>query len=374
MKRTCLLFAMPSLLAVALTMFCACSGKHKPGQEADDVTQVSVAKPLVKSVMVHKSYPGYTYANATANVVARVNGQLISKSYSGGDFVEKGKVLFNIEPTQYSDAVRQAEAALTTANSQYEYTSREYEAMKRALESDAVSAMDVVQAKSSMQQAQADIKKATAALSDARTNLSYCTVRAPFSGRISGSTLDVGAYVSGAGAPVTLATIYDDSQVVVVFNIEDSQYDHVLETQRTNDSIYNNIPVVLQEQSGKPYMAKLNYTAPSIDKSTGTFTMKAAIDNKNGELRDGMYATVNLPIGVVDNAILVNDASISTDQLGKYLYTLSDSNTVVYTPIKIGELYNDSLRIVTDGITADSRYVTSALLKVREGMKVKPIE
>ena len=101
--------------------------------------------------------------------------------------------------------------------------------------------------------------------------------------------------------------------------------------------------------------------------------MKASIPNTRGLLRDGMYVTVNLPVGVVDNAVLVKDSSIGTDQLGNYVYTVSDSNTVVYTPIKTGELFEDSLRIVTDGISKDSRYVTSAMLKVRDGMRVNPV-
>ena len=85
-----------------------------------------------------------------------------------------------------------------------------------------------------------------------------------------------------------------------------------------------------------------------------------------------MYATVSLPYGFEPNAILIKDASIGTDQLGKYIYTVNDSNKVVYTPIEVGETVNDTLRIVTKGITADTKYVTKALLKVRDGQTVDP--
>jgi multidrug efflux pump subunit AcrA (membrane-fusion protein) len=97
------------------------------------------------------------------------------------------------------------------------------------------------------------------------------------------------------------------------------------------------------------------------------------VDNPYKELRPGMYATVNMPAETLNQAILVKDASIGTDQLGKYLYVVNDSNKVVYTPIKVGDLYQDSLRIVNSGIDKNSRYVTTALLKVRDGMKVNPI-
>ena len=362
------------MAVLTLVPVAGCSNKKTSSEASGNVLSVNVEHPQVRSVMIHKSYPGYTYANAKADIVGRVNGTILTRPYSGGDYVEKGTVLFTIDPTQYADAVRQAEAALATARSQYDYASRQYDAMKLALESDAVSAMDVVQARSNMEQALASIKRSEAALADARTNLGYCTVRAPFSGRVSGATLDPGAYVGGGGAPVTLATIYDDSKIVVVFNIEDSQYQHVLATQKDNDTIYSKIPVVFPDEESEVYNAALIYTAPSIDKTTGTFTLKAKIPNTQGNLRDGMYVTVNLPLGMTDNAILVKDASIGTDQLGNYLYTVSDSNTVVYTPVKTGELFNDSLRIVTDGITPESRYVTSAMLKVRDGMRVNPVQ
>ena len=72
-------------------------------------------------------------------------------------------------------------------------------------------------------------------------------------------------------------------------------------------------------------------------------------------------------------AILIKDAAISTDQLGKYVYVVNDSNKVVYTPIKVGELYQDTLRIVSEGLSPADRYVTKAMLKVRDGMEVKPV-
>jgi multidrug efflux pump subunit AcrA (membrane-fusion protein) len=86
-----------------------------------------------------------------------------------------------------------------------------------------------------------------------------------------------------------------------------------------------------------------------------------------------MYLTIGLPYSIAPKAILINDASIGTDQLGKYVYVVNGSNKVVYTPVKVGGIVNDTMRVVTDGLTPDSRYVTKALLKVRDGMSVKPV-
>ena len=85
-----------------------------------------------------------------------------------------------------------------------------------------------------------------------------------------------------------------------------------------------------------------------------------------------MYVKVKLPEGRIDTAVLVKDASIGTDQRGKYLYVVNDSDKVVYTPIEVGDLYADTLRLVNKGIKAGDRYVTKAMLKVRDGMTVSP--
>lgn len=357
----------------ALASVTSCGNKRQAADEG--LLTVDVALPVTDSITLYKTYPGYAGANASADVVARVNGQLLSKNYDSGSLVKKGAVLFTIEPTKYSDAVRQAQAALATAESEYEYASKQAQAMKKAFESDAVSRMEVIQAESSMQQAEAAIKNARAALSTANTNLAYCTVRAPFTGHITSATVDVGNYINGEGAPFKLATIYDDSSMIVSFAIEDSQYERMMgaKSDPAVEALYHKVPLEFEEPLPHTYTADMYYTSPAIDKSTGTLNLKVTVDNPYGELRDGMYVTVKFPYDTDPDAILVKDASIGTDQLGKYLYVVNDSDKVVYTPIEVGGIYDDSLRVVTKGISRDSRYVTSAMLKVRDGMSVKPV-
>lgn len=360
------------MTAVAMIM----SSCHKKSSaDGDAELPVAVAMPEVDTVTLTKSYPGYLQAQAVVQLVARVNGYLRTKDYASGQFVNKGQVLFTIEDTQYRDALAQAEAQLATARSIYEYNKNNYEAMKKALESDAVARISVIQAESEMKNSLAAIHNAEAAVQSARTNLGYCTVRAPFNGHVTASGPDPGAYLAGAGSPVTLATIYDDSKLSAVFNIEDTQFMRMMDNKGSRQELdYARIPVTFEGTLPHRYYADLSYISPEIDKSTGTLQLKAQLDNAYGELKDGMYANIVLPYAKLPNAILVKDASISTDQAGKYVYVVNDSNKVIYTPIKIGELVRDSMRVVTSGLTPQSRYVTQALLKVRDGMTVKPIQ
>ncbi len=359
------------ILILSLLPLLSC---HKKEETVRREASIDVAYPVVDSVTLHKTYPGYIRAITSADVVARVSGQILTQHYTDGAYVTKGAPLFTIESTKYRDAVEQATASLHTAQSQYDYYSRQYEAMKKALEADAVSQMDVIQAESSMNEAKASIRNATAALQTARTNLSYCVVRAPISGQVTQSIIGPGNYVNGDGAAVKLATIYDDSEMKAVFAIEDSQYEQMVGANGGHEGqLYRKIPLKFAQPLPHTYTADLYYTSPAVDVSTGTLSFEGRVHNMGKELKDGMYVTVDLPYGVNPKAIMVNDASIGEDQLGKYVYVVNDSDKVVYTPVEIGELYQDTLRIINKGIGPRDRYVTKALLTVRNGEKVKPV-
>ena len=225
---------------------------------------------------------------------------------------------------------------------------------------------------------EAAVRNAEAALKTAQTNLDYCYIRAPYDGRITESNYDVGNYINGAVQPVTLATLYKDDIMYANFDIEDSQF---LQMQLTAQSDSNHInknktPVTIQigKNGREIYTGTMDYLAPNIDLSTGTLKVRANVKNSDGTLKSGLYVTITLPYSEQTNAILVRDASIGTDQLGKFLYVVNDSNIVKHRRIEIGQLINDTLRQVIKGIQPNEQYVTTALLKVKEGMNIKPIK
>lgn len=360
---------------LVLSVLTGCKEKKDAGaMKGMPTLAISVAKPIVKDITLTKDYPGYLTTEKTVNLVARVNGTLQSVSYAPGGRVKKGQLLFVIEPTLYNDKVAQAEAELKTAQAQLEYARNNYSRMKEAVKSDAVSQIQVLQAESSVAEGVAAVSNAEAALSTARTNLGYCYVRAPFDGTISKSTVDIGSYVGGSLQPVTLATIYKDDQMYAYFNVADNQW---LEMSMNNQQPTKDLPKKIMVQLGKEgtesYPATLDYLSPNVDLNTGTLMVRANFDNPQGVLKSGLYVSITLPYGEADHAILVKEASIGTDQLGKFLYAVNDSDIVHYRHIEIGQLINDTLRQVLGGLSPQERYVTEALMKVRDGMKIKPI-
>lgn len=323
----------PAISVMVLSTSCAQNDRHSEDQQKITVT---VALPEIDSLVLHKSYPAYITAINETEIVARVNGYIVAKEFTDGDFVKAGQPLFIIESTSYQDAVNQAE--------------------------------------SNLRESEAAIKTAKARLQSARTMLSYCTTRAPYDCYVAKPTVDVNDYVAGEASPVTLVKVYDNSRMHVNFSIDNDAFIALKETVAGRKVDLDHIPITFKDSIMTTYYGKLDYEAPSVDKSTGTVTLRILVQNPKNELKSGMYADVALPYAVEPHVIVVRDASLGTDQLGKYLYTVNDSDMVVYTPVKAGELYRDTLRVISSGLRPTDRYVTEALLKVRDGMKVNPVQ
>lgn len=365
-------------LAMPFLILTSCKGHQFPGMEqGGGVQNVSVAAPVIRSITLVNDYPGYLTADNSLDLVARVNGYLIKKNYKPGQYVKKGDVLFVIEPTLYENAVSQAQAQLDAVKAKLVYAENNYQRSLEAAQSDAISEIDVIQAKSAMDEAKANIVNATAALSTAKTNLGYCYVKAPESGKISVNQYAEGAYINGAASPVTLATVYDDKKVYVHFTVPETILPQIgnLDSLTISYGEGNNGGNGGGSTTGT-YAGKIDYISPNVAIATGTIKIRAILENKEGVLRDGLYVTVKLPYATDKNAILVNNTSIGVNQAGQYMYVIGKEDTTgVYTVslrhITPGALVDDTLRVITNGISPDDLYVTKALIKVRNGSKVK---
>lgn len=370
-------YLLAALAAGIVFTFPSCHNDKKDGKESqvDNAPEkVDVSTPVIMNVVLSRPYPATIISDSQADVVARVDGVITGKYFEDGAYVTKGQRLYTIEATKYTASVEEAQATLNNAQSQLSYAANRLEALEQAFESNAVSEMDVIQAKDTKMQALASVNSAKSALKIARLNLGYCTVTAPISGRITASVLDVGSYVGGEGSPVTLASVYDENTLSVSFDIEDSQYSVLAANGiKMGDSLMNKVPLYIDGNQSAVVYANIYYISPDVSQSTGTVRLKGHIKDDAGQLRQGMYVKANLPYATVENGILVRDASIGTDQLGKYLYVVNDSDRVQYRHIEVGELYSDTLRLVTKGIRPGERYVTEAMLRMRQGLKVIPV-
>ena len=346
--------------------------KAKIEDKNEKPIRVEVAYPLDREVTLSESYPGNLVAMRQVDIMVRVDGILKKIHVPSGSRVKAGQLLYSIEDSKYRDAVNQAKANLATAESSHAYYTRQVEALKKAFQDQAVSEMELLQGISNLEQSKAQIDNYKAALSNAQTMLGYCEIRAPFDGTISLQEFDEGALLNGETTPVKINTIYNDNILHAYISIPEKRYLQLTENISKENLSLDNVRITFSEPLSHDYFSKINYQAPEINPSTGTVTLRFNLDNPYGELKPGMSVSVDLPYEYSRNALLIKDASIGTDQQGKYVYLVNDSNRVVYTPVEVGQLYEDTLRIVNKGIDSKSRYIVDALLKVRNGSHVDP--
>lgn len=367
-------FILLSIMTLCLICLWGCNNKGKK-KTTSDIPKVSVAKPYVMPIVLHKEYPGYLLSNNIVDVVGRVSGYVTLQNFSSGQYINEGDLLYVIEPTVYENEVKKAEANLKSAQASLDYYENNYQRMLEASKSDAISQIDLIQAETNVRTAKANVQTAEADLKTAQTTLSYCYIKAPITGFLTTSGAGEGEYVAGSdGSPFKLTTIYNNDPIYAYFNIEDNQYLTIkMSSKNWESALPKKVYVKMQEGRFPPIEATPNYISPFVNLKTGTLTLRALFENSQYDLKSGMYCTVSLPYGEDDNAILIPDASTGTDQLGRYIYVVNDNNIVSYRHIEVGEIINDSLIHVKSGLNPDERFVTKALLKVRSGMKVEPI-
>lgn len=354
----------------------SCSSRNE--YQTPPTVEIEVAKPLIEEMVHYFEYPGYTQSLNTVDLLARVTGFLEEVRFKPGSFVEKGEILMVIEPDNYEDEKNDAEATLRTAEATLTLSKESLHRVKIAAKTNAVSEMDVITATTNLDKAEAAILSAQSQLNLAAQNLEYCYIKAPISGRITKNFVDKGNF---ANSFQKLATVYEDNKMYVNFNMEDAKYLQLINSGGDKSKAMRigkgkNLAVIVSvpEVDGLNIDGKVDYISPSVDISTGTIAMRAIIDNSKGKIADGLYVSIKIPYEKIDSAIMIPAYSIGSDQAGSYVYVVDDSATVKYRHVETGVTTPNNMTEILSGLQANERFVTTAILKVRDGMLVDPKE
>lgn len=344
------------IIAIALI------GCGKKSETPQNTPTVNVTYPQIGFVQGTYTFPAYLSANQQVNLVARVSGTLEQVNYPIGGNVNNGNTLFVIEPQKYKDIVESSQAQLLSATAQFEYAKSNYERMERSSKSNAVSQNDLQQAKSSFMQAEAALNQAKSQLNQASLTLSYCYITAPFSGKISKNAIDAGNYLNGGE---TLATIYDESKLLVEFNIGYNEYVNLPQPVKGGMvHIYVN---------GDTIPATLEYIAPAVNLQTGTMAAQATIDNSKYNLKSGIFVNIAIPYRSNNNAVIIPLSCVGTSLDKRFVYTLNPDNSVAVNQVTIGETLPNGMVEIIDGLQHNQLYLINALTSIRSGMKVNPV-
>jgi multidrug efflux system membrane fusion protein len=338
--------------------------------------EVSVAVPLQQSVVPYEVLTGNTVAFATVDLVARVEGFLTQIGYKDGDFVKKGDLLFQIDPTIYAAKVAQAEAELVSAKALLVQAQAEFTRQETLLRQNVSAQNTYDTAKAKRDSSAANVDNQTANLAVAKANLGYTTVQAPFDGVVTKHLITVGELV-GASTATKLATIIQLDPIYVTFNMSEQDVLKIRENLKHRLTLEElaKVPldVGLMNEEGFPHQGFLNYVSPEVDAATGTILVRGLFKNPNRNLLPGFFTRIRVPMALgASPVLLIPNRVIAEDQAGKYALVLSKDNVVEQRRIKTGQLLVGGLRVVTDGLKADDRVVLTTSGRAVPGGKVVP--
>jgi RND family efflux transporter MFP subunit len=338
--------------------------------------KVELALPLKETVTRYLDATGSTAAVNSTTLVARVQGFVQEIKYKDGDAVKAGQVLFVIEPKPYQLALEQAEAGQSSAAASTKQTEADYQRQVDLAAKNISSQSTLDQATAAKDAAVAKQKQSEADIEQAKLNLSYTEVKAPFDGIVTAREVSLGQLV-GAGGPTTLATIVQLDPIYVNFAVSETDVQSIRagirERGLTSEDLKKiPIEVGLQSEKGYPHKGTLDYAAPSVTAATGTLMVRGVLANKDRALLPGYFVRVRVPRAAQPDMLLVPDRVIGSDQSGRYVLVANKDDVVEQRKVELGQLVGD-LRVITKGITPQDRVVISGLMTVIPGEKIEPV-
>jgi RND family efflux transporter MFP subunit len=359
------------VLCVSAFLLGACGQDNR--YVAPPQPQVSVAVPLQQEVTRYLEATGNTAAVNTVNLVARVQGFLQKIEYQDGDQVKQGAILFVIEPEPYKLKLEQAQAAEAGAQATLVQTQAEYERQVELAGRQVASKAALDNALANRDSARAKLKQAQVDTAQARINLGYTEVKAPFDGIVTARQVSVGELV-GVNGPTQLATIVATDPIYVNFNVSEQDVLRIREEMRRvgltpQDLKKVPVEVGLQNEQGFPHKGTLDYASPTVSQATGTLPVRAIFANPDRALLPGFFVRVRIP-EEQQNALLVPDAALGSDQGGRYLLIVGNDNVVMQRKVTIGVRQGD-LRVVESGLEPNDRVVIDGIVRALPGQKVE---
>jgi RND family efflux transporter MFP subunit len=359
---------------LVLTALAACEEKNT--YVPPPPPKVTVATPIKRTVTHYLQATGNTAAINTADLVARVSGFIESINYNDGEFVKKGTVLFTIEPETYKLKLDQAKAGEESAKATLTQAETDYKRNAALAKTNAVSKSVLDSAIASRDTARANLTQAKISTELAAMNYDYSSVTAPFDGVASARTVSIGTYVGGSGTPTVLATIVQSDPIYVNFTVSEQDVLRVraeIRKRGLTNADLKKIPVEvgLQTEKGYPHVGHLDYASPTLDASTGTLAARALLDNPHDIMLPGLFVRVRVPTGKQENALLVPDTALGTDQGGRYLLTVNKDNVVEQHKVEVGQ-HEGALRVIEKGLKSEDRVIVEGLLRAIPGQKVDP--
>jgi membrane fusion protein, multidrug efflux system len=364
------------LLCGCALWLAACEDRNK--YQPPPAPEVGVETPQRRPVTLFLELTGNTTAFNKVDLVARVQGFLDKVGYKDGDKVAAGTTLFEIERAPYETSLQIAEASRAQQEALLVQAEAEFNRQLTLQQRQVASEARLDESRSKRDATIAALEQAKGQVQQAKINLGYTEIKAPFAGVVTARLVDPGSLV-GAGGPTKLATIVQIDPIYVNFNVNEQQVLQIRDQLRSQGLTLKDlgpipVEVGLQTETGFPHKGVINYIAPDLDQSTGTLPVRALLDNKAGVLLPGLFVRVRVPIQRDLESLLVPDRALGNNQLGRYVLVVNAKDVVEQRQVETGDAIDGGLRIVKSGLSAQDRVIVSGIQRAIPGSTVKPVD
>jgi membrane fusion protein (multidrug efflux system) len=324
---------------------------------------LEISSPIKKDTLYYNEYVSQIQAYQHIELKALEKGYLQNILVDEGQVVDKGQLLFEIQPTIYLAEIQKAQAEVAQTEAESAKARIELQNLKALADSNIVSINELALAQAEMQKAEARVDNAKAELNLMEAHLQFTKIKAPFSGIIGkfedirlGSLLEEGE---------ELTTLTDNSKMWVYFNVPEAVYlDYAqhpsevaaLELQLANNQIFD-------------HKGKITAIEAVFDNATGTIPFRATFQNPKRLLRHGQTGNILWPYELRDAVIIPQKATYEVLEK-RYVFVTDDEGNVTSREIKIAaEL--DNVYVISEGLSMEDKFLIEGLRKVKNGDKIE---
>jgi multidrug efflux system membrane fusion protein len=352
---------------------------HASAKPAPDMApppaRVSTLALEPHSVKPFADFSGRITAVDYAEIRPQVSGRITEIRFQDGQQIKAGDVLFVIDPRPYQAAAAKAAADLQSARVNAALAKTNLVRADNLRKADAIAAQSYDQAANAEAVAQAAIQSAAAALAQAQVDVDHAYVKAPISGRISRAEITLGNLVGTTPTPPLLASIASDNGVYADFEVDEQTYlNNVRGLNNARSQARETVPVdlvVQGDKGGHVYHGAIESFDNHIDSGSGTIRARARFANEDGVLVPGMFVSVRMGNGTLDNALLVPESAIGNDQSKRFVFVVGAGNKAEYRPVTLGEAV-DGDRVVASGLKPGDQVILDGLQKLGPGAPIAP--
>ncbi|HLH06196.1 MAG TPA: MdtA/MuxA family multidrug efflux RND transporter periplasmic adaptor subunit [Terriglobales bacterium] len=332
------------------------------------VVPVAIAQVSQKDMPVYLDGLGSVQAFNTVTLKTRVDGEVTEVAFREGQDVRKGELLIVIDPRPYKVALEQAQATLFRDQSQLTIAKRNVQRYSELFKEGVVSQQDLDTQQSTEGNLEGMVRADQAAVDNAKLNLTYTHITAPFDGRVGLRLVDPGNIVHATDTSGMLV-LTQMHPIAVIFTLPEDSLPPVLKRLRQGPM---SVDVYSRDNRTHLSTGSLLTVNNQIDQTTGTVRLKAVFENRDSMLWPNQFVNARLLLDTQKNATVVPAAAVQRGAEGTYAYVVKPDNTVEVRQVKVG-VTDGNLIAVNQGLEPGDKVVTDGQDKLQAGSRVRPI-